>query len=991
VTSANSTVWDFAGSDDPASREVANTLAKALGDLDSNSAIRGVLANPEQYTAGQIRDAVRAHFFSATDDDALAGPSLDSTRASLALDLLEEKLARLSGQALRSADAADETASLSLPKQDGNPPFPPALPQLVDRARSLVALRPAFLEELAQHDGKKQICAGLLVALLVVRSGLCSVAQLGAALFALASTDGIRFAADRFWIDIKVPWKGIHYCRRVFLDPLTIAIWSMARMIVRQDLGFESATAPAAGSIRSLVRRYYGILRGCVPRASRGKDRSIPSLDDLVVATAARIHLGSVPLLATYAKGEIASSSLKETTWCRLLNVSPPPSGVAEGTIGAAEDAPLDPEARLLESALEGNLTSDGVAADLRHATKGPPGSQLARLTTLCQTLLPGTTAWLVATWIHSLASATNPKTGKGLEPSTVNLYRGQVANRLLTILPPTLEDVASEELDEFYAEVVDSAGSPALQSKLRKLVGWFHRFGVELGVLPESKLALPGAGNGHYEVSAHIVTEDEFQQAFAALGRQYPEKDVNEKNRAGRIFLLLAYRFGLRRAEILGLTLADVREDEGIIVIRKNAVRNVKTRNAERMLPLGLLSDDERKFLERVLKQVRRDTVGPLEERPVFFESLQAAQNGIENHQAPVTALQELRRTTDQDELHAHHLRHSFATQHVLGTLVPDLPDGHGEALPHWLKRCGSEASSQRFHKLCRARVGGIAKRGTMVSMAMGHGADETTYEHYVHGLDALVHAVLESTARHHQWKRQQAPGSCRAGNEFGIVPSHSEIQSIIWAFDMSPKTRAPVTRFLKWFTRRLADRDVHVRELAPRSSPTAIDVNALFDEALEWPVLNNMRGRPVTPPARAVALQILKRIGRLNGLENERLRGYLRETLAFDKEGDSEWLSMRAEEAMKVREGFGDTFAPTLSLQYQSVEWKGRRRIHRLLRNAEVDQWLSRSDARVHVRFIRPENDKPGRRERHARTILWTLKMIQEKLDRDHKAVWL
>lgn len=337
----------------------------------------------------------------------------------------------------------------------------------------------------------------------------------------------------------------------------------------------------------------------------------------------------------------------------------------------------------------------------------------------------------------------------------------------------------------------------------------------------------------------------------------------------------------------------------------------------------------------------------------------------------------------TEQGELHAHHLRHSFATQHVLGALVPDLPEGHSEALPQWLKQYGSEASSQRFHKLCRARFGGIAKRGTMVSMAMGHGADETTYEHYVHGLDVLVHAVLANPSRHYQMRKRGNTESIAAASAFSIAPAHGETEWIIWAFGMSPKTRLPIARFVPWFTRRLAERDVRISILPPREPPADINIEAVLDRALERRELQEFPGKPTTPAQRAVALNVLKHVRRLDEAEQERVRLSLQRTFDLATKESDGWLSMRSEQAAQTRGDLDSTFAIGLTMQFQGVSWGRRQRKHQILRGSQSDRWLATPGLRVDVRFIREENDKPNRRERQARTILWTLKAIQVQLE--------
>nr|WP_301334451.1 site-specific integrase [Solimonas sp. SE-A11] len=195
------------------------------------------------------------------------------------------------------------------------------------------------------------------------------------------------------------------------------------------------------------------------------------------------------------------------------------------------------------------------------------------------------------------------------------------------------------------------------------------------------------------------------------------------------RAFWILAFRFGLRRAEILGLQVRDV--DGFWLRVRVNSVRALKTSNAYRLIPLHTLPKAE---LDAVLllgaDRVALDFL--------FFDERVPKRKDLDGHPVISRINDLLERLTGDSRLHPHNLRHTTATLLPLGTLGPDLGlMGHPYA-EEWMLEAVSFA--QDVDKAISGQLHRRAARGAALGMMMGHGDESTTYEHYVHSLDLLL-----------------------------------------------------------------------------------------------------------------------------------------------------------------------------------------------------------------------------------------------------------
>jgi hypothetical protein len=333
----------------------------------------------------------------------------------------------------------------------------------------VMAKRPVAADlALADPDPAEAMEAmGLLLALLITRLGLCSPALLGKAVQAVGCTPWV--AGPWAWVDVDLsePARGTAQLRRLFLDPITLAAWIRAsqyeHLLPRPKDGLKAGKR--ASFYRTLARRAFRTLRRNLQAS--GGHLTICSLGDLCHAQAQRVHLITMPLLATYAQGNIASSSLDIGTWLRLIGYqapAQPPSasdfeatGESEGENAADDDQTLvldgiDPggDTSLAEQIERGDLEEHGLVATLRMAMAGPRSTWREHLDALIDGLQAQgpeqETARLVVCWLRYLAFE---REGKGhiLEDGTVQNYRGMLGNRLLQCLPPQLSEVDAEEL----------------------------------------------------------------------------------------------------------------------------------------------------------------------------------------------------------------------------------------------------------------------------------------------------------------------------------------------------------------------------------------------------------------------------------------------------------------------------------------------------------------------------------------------------------------
>ena len=589
---------------------------------------------------------------------------------------------------------------------------------------------------------------GILVALLVTRLGHGSVALIGKAVEAIERKPWV--AGCWAWIDLNVSAdpSGTAEIRRLFLDPTTFASWLLAADGVSQlPKPHESLKAGKRAAFhRSRARHAFRALIEAM-RAS-GQHATITTLDRLCHCQVQRLRMVTIPLLATYAQGDVASSSLEIGTWLRLIGhlapeVAPDDSdqstpAMAHSADSVAHRAPpltgIDPgdEGRLQEQIAAGDLAEDGIIEQLRSLMSKKRTSWREGFDAIIEELEAAgpsheTARWIVG-WLRHLAVERKNK-GKALSDGSVRHYRGLLVNRLLQILPAQLGEVDDEQLLDAYLEVIMSRRSLEQTAKIKAALVSFDQYlrQTHLPFLP--RVALPGFEGASYAISSRILVEEEFLRGLDLTRDGSVAFNDETLARQARAFWTLAFRFGLRRTEILGLQQRDVGEE--LLRIRRNEGRSLKTPNAHRVVPLSALNAAERGLLHTLGKN--RDAQDYL-----FFNSGVPTPKDLEAHPVIAKINDLLERVSGDRRMHPHNLRHSAATLISFGTLGRDLNIASHPYATSWMKvslrtaPAVEGAISGHLH-----RKGG---RGSALAVLLGHGSELTTYEHYVHCFDLLL-----------------------------------------------------------------------------------------------------------------------------------------------------------------------------------------------------------------------------------------------------------
>lgn len=270
----------------------------------------------------------------------------------------------------------------------------------------------------------------------------------------------------------------------------------------------------------------------------------------------------------------------------------------------------------------------------------------------------------------------------------------------------------------------------------------------------------LPPAGM--ITVDATMITVDEFQQALDWFEGPNLNQSQVHLRKAARIALILAFRCGLRRAEIAYLRVRDFDRlgvEEKIetadlrLRVRPWLLRKLKTANALRDLPLGVLMPVEelREVLDWV-DAVRTKGGGDA----LVFHSIDAKKEA--DYAKPMGFDSVIKALTDAFTKkvkgrppivplwHMHQCRHAFANITLL-RLWPELHAFarqvfryHPQTLA-WIT--GADACPEQFRKdLFRVGIRGSDLQA--IALLMGHGASATSCEHYIHVFDWYVPAEV-------------------------------------------------------------------------------------------------------------------------------------------------------------------------------------------------------------------------------------------------------
>ena len=381
---------------------------------------------------------------------------------------------------------------------------------------------------------------------------------------------------------------------------------------------------------------------------------------------------------------------------------------------------------------------------------------------------------------LDRMANSTDPvercmgKYAKSLrsKPSSMHKAVFLIANRLMPrfegadpadVEEDTWEEVIEQVLDEdeFFrrTDVAESetrrrrGHSQALLGALHSFIRFLEGSNEKFGELHDK---VPAAGP--MRVDANLVTVDEYKAALRWLGcvEVYPDVEMIE---ASRVALILGYRCGLRRAESGFLRLGDF-DDADYLHLRPSKMRKLKTSNAQRDLPLGvLIPDNEMNLLKRRIAKIRGRAEAVLEAKGITGSTSGKEKSeertwrdallfpgskhpfSAGDFEKIVQRVQESikvpkRGFSGDDDFHYHVLRHSFANMMLLKlwpTLHPmarRILHRHPETLA-WISGC---------EKFRRDLFGTDAIRGSdlqAIALLMGHGSSATTLEHYLHVMD--------------------------------------------------------------------------------------------------------------------------------------------------------------------------------------------------------------------------------------------------------------
>lgn len=564
----------------------------------------------------------------------------------------------------------------------------------------------------------------------------------------------IQRAGRLAYFDFQLPYRNLPgaLLQRWFPDPLSEIILLRAQQ-PGKELIFD------AKSVRRLLAQFFveiGVPKTCQPR----------SLQMFTNAVSVYWESKGNQIDVRFASSSYVSQSLKRSVWLRLngcatndqagqepktINIRKLESDALPGTDDTGDSVAQDePNAEVELIApwffeLTEKLDGLGISPDLGEAdAKNRIKTALSSFVLQSQ---PGY-AQPYLRWLNEMLDG-RATTGDAFQTGTILKYFKLVVPAMIGAfgtITPSRED--TEDLVEAYGNILESLPLGQQRTSLARGLRELHDFLVNEYDCERVDVADTFGKEAEVTVvEARIISVDEYRASDEWLRRKSLTGVSPKLIDAARLVLMLAFRLGMRRMEIIMLRLCDIHLDGAPdILVRPHPGRRLKSVSSKRRMPLAaLLEPDE---LDRLIEWANRRAQEETLKNSSDYLFVLPTKERIPVERTVDMIHEAMREVTGDDELHLHHLRHSFATWTYLKLRAASHPDlfdifEHMPLTHQYLQ--GSHVMRQ---KLIPGNSIPSRSDAYCVSRLLGHSGPNVSMDHYIHSSDLLVYGCAKRDA---------------------------------------------------------------------------------------------------------------------------------------------------------------------------------------------------------------------------------------------------
>ena len=519
--------------------------------------------------------------------------------------------------------------------------------------------------------------------------------------------------------------------RRWYPDPLTeLLIYQLGwgDSFRGEDWGREPANAA--------IKAFFGEVELAEPTWPK-------SISELIRLAATWWRARIPPVVVNYAQRSHISHSLHAFSWARIHGV---------GLQSVEDDVSLDDAEDVVElDSADGNeladelMWFDQLCSALRARTKAEALKSLDQ----CQASFASEPpiSGLFAGWVKFMLRQ-GSAAGNPLRIKTIKGYFSPVGGRILGASGlADLTQLGVDALEEIYHEVLAEAQSHNHRKNLAKGLREFHYYLVSEHNVDHIHYGdVLGIGKTLSPVDANIISVDEYYRILDGIDSVHLELRHPDLTRIARLIIMLAYRCGLRRMEVLRLELSDLHVSaETELLIRPHFHRRLKTKSSVRKIPLYALLDDS-ELGELIAWKRDREAKG--DGSGMLFSIPEMGYDCVPEDTIFPILHKIIRETTGDPNLRFHSLRHSFASWTLLRLFIADYPNDAELALalggtPEFIQ--SAVAFRDRLYGHSRM----TRKHLFAVASLLGHSAPDISMEHYVHTLDIILASFVRGAAK--------------------------------------------------------------------------------------------------------------------------------------------------------------------------------------------------------------------------------------------------